>query len=125
MTTRYNLTVRDSHISGLGLFSEEAIPIGRMVVKMIKGRKSTKTSDTIPACIPNDPVFHTDCGGIYIDTAFSSNTNTPIWYFLNHSGHPNLRAHGNGMTVKFYSLRQIEIGEELTFNYGEPDPHWH
>jgi hypothetical protein len=44
----------------------------------------------------------------------SFNQLTPSWY-LNHSGAPNIAADS---ALKFYAIRDIKAGEELTADYG-------
>jgi len=87
------VTIKESPIDGLGLFSVESIEEGIIVGLTHKSE------------------FNFEDGYI----------RTPLGGFINHSDHPNCRlvprAIDNGHVLYLETLRTIESGEELTTKY--------
>jgi len=111
------LFIARSKIDGLGLFAGEDIEWGRLIieyqgqplsVKEVKRRQKFYDSIGFTCLIQfND--------GLGIDGICGGNESR----FINHSTKPNLGAvREHKWRVFFYSLDDIERGEELTFNYG-------
>ena len=73
--------------------------------------------------IPEDAAFVFN-GKMLYDPKFVPNQAIPMWYYFNHSSNPNTRMRKQGATVVWYAIRSIASNEELTFDYGEPDPSW-
>ena len=101
-----------SDLHGIGVFADEPIAKGRMVIRHHSDfdLKFTETEMlTLPAPMREAIEYYgthhkkADCYFFYVDNE----------RFLNHSAEPNLRS---GTTVMF-AARDIEAGEELTVDY--------
>ncbi len=96
-------------IKGFGVFSEEEIPQGSIVetcysIKTYKGLVN-------PAY---DYLFHLDEKSSFLPLGYGS--------IYNHSDTPNIHWRVSNVEhsiIEFFSLRKIEIGEELCHNYGK------
>lgn len=95
---------------GLGLFTREPIPRGKLVVEYT-GR-----------LLPAEEAYRK--GGRYlfevnskwiIDGAGREN----ISRYINHSCKPNCEPRTRGMKVLIYARRNIKAGEELSYDYGK------
>ena len=114
-----------SSISGLGLFASEDFSKGDEVISF-KAKTITKfewRDKCLSLPIPEDAAFVFN-GKMLYDPKFVPNQAIPMWYYFNHSGNPNTRMRKQGTTVVWYAIRSIASNEELTFDYGEPDPSW-
>jgi SET domain-containing protein len=122
MSRRYpKLFIARSKIHGLGLFAGEDIEWGRklieyqgqhLIAKEVRRRQKFYHSIGFTCLIEfND--------GQGIDGTVGGNESR----FINHSLKPNVGAiREQKLRLVFYSLDDIEKGEELTFNYGfDPD----
>jgi tetratricopeptide (TPR) repeat protein len=108
---RFRLLVRPSPIHRLGVFAEDAIPGGRMVIEYtgehISRREAARRWD------PNRSyLFGLDRGRV-VDGAIGGSGAE----YVNHSCAPNLRARVVRGRIVYFSLRTIERGEELTLDY--------
>ena len=54
-------------------------------------------------------------GDYFIDGSFESNAAR----YINHSCQPNAKAYRTGARVWIWSIRAIEAGEEITYDYGK------
>ena len=73
---------------------------------------------------PDDSgVYHRT--GVVHDLSFSLKTR-PRWHYMNHRHVPNtfMTYLPRERNIIWISLRRIDVGEELTFNYGTPDENW-
>ncbi|MEO5889352.1 MAG: SET domain-containing protein [Ferruginibacter sp.] len=111
--TTFAVKVKASKIDGKGLFAEAGIParkkIGELtgqVITVSKARRLAKKIKRI-AIVELDYEFALDASN---DTTFK---------YINHSCNPNTYMRVIRHQVEFYSLRKIELREELTCNYGE------
>ena len=114
-----------SSISGLGLFASEDFSKGDEVISF-KAKTITKfewRDKCLSLPIPEDAAFVFN-GKMLYDPKFVPNQAIPMWYYFNHSSNPNTRMRKQGATVVWYAIRSIASNEELTFDYGEPDPSW-
>jgi SET domain-containing protein len=110
------LFVARSRIHGLGLFAGEDIDWGRRLIEYggqllskEEARRRLKFYDSIGfTCL----IQFND--GRAIDGLLGGNESR----FINHSTKPNVAALREGERLIFYSLDDIEEGEELTFDYG-------
>ena|SRR2546425_9124515 len=111
------LFVGSSRIHGLGLFAGEAIEWGRRIIEYQgqplsknETKRRQKFYDSIGfTCL----IQFSDGQGI--DGLISGNESR----FINHSTQPNVGAlREDKWRIVFYSLDDIALGEELTFNYG-------
>jgi len=111
------LFVARSRIHGLGLFAGEDIEWGRRVIEYQGERLSSKE-------VRRRQRFYDSIGftclvqfgdGVGLDGILGGNESR----FINHSQEPNLGAvREDKWRLVFYSLDDINQGDELTFNYG-------
>jgi len=96
--------------TGLGLYSNVKIKKGGFIIeytgKMLVGEEADKK------------------GGKYLFEVDSKHTidgtgRDNLARYVNHSCHPNCEAVINGKKVEIYSTKNIEPGEELTYDYGK------
>ncbi len=107
--SKYKLRVRKS-TSGFGLFADQAIPKNRFVIEYWGKIISDDRSNEI--------------GGKYI-FGLEKNKNIAgaarknIARYVNHSCRPNCEAVMTGDRVFINSIKKIQPGDELTYNYGK------
>lgn len=111
------IQVRQSGIHGKGVYAVHPIKAGDIVLEY-KGEIITwkKAIDRHPhdASQPNHTFyFHLDDGHV-IDAKY--NGNSARW--INHSCEPNLEAGQEGNRIFLKALRDIIVGEELSYDYG-------
>jgi len=112
-------SIRPSGISGLGLFAGEAIPQGSTVFSwndQIDQEYSKNYPDGLPPEVKKD----------FMDLA---STDGEGWFlagdggaYFNHSTSPNVvvrRGEGNPSKWDRIAARDIDLGEEMTMDYGE------
>ncbi len=111
--------------AGEGLFASRCIPRGDVVVSMVApGRMLAKDWDTY--CAAQN---HPDDSGVYhrshvvFDRTFTC-ARRPHWHYMNHSQTPNTFMKYRMHNITWVALRDVGVGEELTFNYGKPDEDW-
>ena len=116
--------VLGSSIHNRGLFAMEPIPAGTDIVEYF-GEKITKAESLRRAEAQQKRGKRNGSGQVYI---FDLNTrydldgfrkNNPARY-INHSCDPNCEAENRRGRIWIVSLRDIEAGEELTYDYGFP-----
>ena len=104
--------IRDSSIHGKGAFASYKIAIGTRIVEYI-GEKISK-EESIQRCAQrNDYIFYLNA-----DFDLDGNVLENFARFLNHSCSPNCSAELIEGRIWIVALRDIESGEELTFDYG-------
>jgi SET domain-containing protein len=113
----YRTRVRESGIHGKGVYAIRPIKEGDTVLEY-KGEIITwKKAQRIHPHDPSQPnhtfYFHLDDGHV-IDA--KNGGNSARW--INHSCKPNLEANQDGYRVFFTALRNIKVGEELSYDYG-------
>lgn len=121
--------IRGSAIHGRGLFARQPIPKGTRIIEYV-GERITKAEGfrRSAAQIERNRRNGTH-GAVYI---FELNKTTDIdgnvaWNparLINHSCHPNCQTHIIRGRVWIESLRLIEAGEELSYDYGYDLDHW-
>lgn len=98
--------------AGLGLFAEEPIKRGTWIIeyvgKIISGKKEVEEYPE------NKYLFETSKVRI-IDGSARSNTAR----YINHSCKPNCEVDIFSGRVFIKAIKRIEVGEELTYDYGE------
>jgi SET domain-containing protein len=109
--------VRESGIHGKGVYAIRPIKAGDTVLEY-KGEIITwKKAQRLHPHDPNQPnhtfYFHLDDGHV-IDAKYRGNS--ARW--INHSCEPNLEANQEGYRVFLTALRDIKVGEELSYDYG-------
>ena len=100
-----------SPIHGLGGFARHDIPAGTRVIEYV-GEKITKRESLARCERSNEYIFA-------IDDAHDLDGNVS-WNparFLNHSCAPNCEAQFIDGQIWLVAIREIRVGEELTFNY--------
>ncbi len=105
--------MRESPISGCGLFAKEAIKKGELMVDFSTGRGKyvdLKVADKFYQN-GNDNQIQIDDNRFFYATTDDEIESAD---FLNHSCDPNLGMDGS---LKFVAMRDIKPGEELTFDY--------
>ncbi|MFO1499722.1 MAG: SET domain-containing protein-lysine N-methyltransferase [Verrucomicrobiota bacterium] len=107
-----SLEIRASLIHGEGAFASEPIPAGARVIQYV-GRKITK-KESRRECQRNNPFV------FYLNEEFDLDGNTASnpARLLNHSCAPNCDAELHGGEIWIIARRNIQVGEEVTFNYG-------
>jgi|SRR5208282_1065974 len=108
--------LKESPISGVGVFAIRQIPKGTYPFEPDDDELvSIRTSKTkaLPTALRR--LYEDFCvlRGDKYQCPSSFNRLTPSWY-LNTSDHPNVAA---DLSLKFYTLRDVEPGEELTADY--------
>jgi uncharacterized protein len=109
---KIRVRVGPSRIAGQGLFAEQAIKQGTKIIRYIGQKITQEESDRRLAA-----------GNAYIiglDEHYAIDGETPknTARFINHSCAPNCHTEQFGQTIWVVAIRDIEAGEELTFNYG-------
>lgn len=105
-----------SPINGVGVFAIVDIPAGVYVFEPDDDKTVKVPSEDMVALPPAIRKLYEDfCvleDGVY-ECPSNFNRLTPSWY-LNHSKQPNVAADNS---LKFYAIREIRAGEELTADY--------
>ena len=111
------IQVRESGIHGKGVYAIRPIKAGDRVLEY-KGEIITwKKAEARHPHDKNQPnhtfYFHLDEGHV-IDARHTGNS--AKW--INHSCKPNLEATQDGNRIFLHALRDIKVGEELSYDYG-------
>lgn len=111
---RFALLVADSLIDGLGLFAAEPIParskIGELrgeSISLREARQRAKGRARIHIVAVSD------------SRAIDATDSTGLLRYVNHGCAPNALLKISQGRVEFYSIRAIEVGEEISCHYGE------
>ncbi|NNC87021.1 MAG: SET domain-containing protein-lysine N-methyltransferase [Akkermansiaceae bacterium] len=114
--------VRDSPIHGSGVYAAKSIPSGTRIIEYI-GEKISKQESERRAWKQFDRAQDRGEAAVYIftlskkwDLDGSVEWNTAR--LINHSCEPNCEAFVEKKRIFIYALRDIERGEELSFDYG-------
>ena len=114
--------VRGSEIHGYGVFAACFIPKETRIIEYIGERITKKESERREAA-QHAKSLKTGCASVYVfvlSKNFDIDGNQP-WNtarLINHSCTPNCVAWLEGRRIFIHSLRDIQPGEELTFDYG-------
>ena len=65
----------------------------------------------------HDACFHRLKKTIYDKSGMTNQEELPLWYRTNHSNRPNLKVRFRNGFVQFVTLRDVQVGEELTIQY--------
>lgn len=106
------LTFRDSCIHGRGGFADQPIRRGSRIIEYL-GQRITK-AESLKRCQQNNEYIFTLNESEDLDGNVS--WNPARW--LNHSCAPNCEAELVQGRIWIVALRDIQAGEEITFNYG-------
>src|SRR3989344_5711318 len=122
-TSSEYIILKKSAIHHNGVFAKKDIPKDTMIIEYVGTRvpkeEGTKRADQHLDKSKQDP----NLGGVYV---FILNENTdldgsPEWNtakYINHSCEPNCYFEIKDQRVFIHALRDIQKGEELTYNYG-------
>jgi len=113
------LVVRESKIHELGVFAKQKITANTKVVEYV-GRLISKEESKQLCISGNNYIFELDD-----KTDIDGNVDWNIARFINHSCKPNCEAQIIDGHIWIVSIRDIEPGEELTFNYGYSIENYH
>jgi len=109
------VSVRKSAIHGRGLFADAAIPAGARIIEYTGqkvGDAEGQRRDAYYNSIGYTLLIRTSTR--YIDALIGGNESI----YVNHSTTPNAEAIESRGRVWIEALRDIEAGEEITFDYG-------
>lgn len=106
------LHFRTSGIHGTGAFARVAIPSGVRVIEYL-GERIDK-EESLRRCMKNNPFIFTLDDDSDLDGDMPWNPAR----FLNHSCEPNCESINEESQIWIVSIKDIQPGEEVTFNYG-------
>jgi uncharacterized protein len=109
---KIRVRVGPSRIAGQGLFAEQEIKQGTKIIRYI-GEKITQEESERRLAAGNVYIFGLD-ERYAIDGSTPKNTAR----YINHSCDPNCHTEQFGRIIWIVVIRDIQIGEELTYNYG-------
>lgn len=109
---KIRVRVGPSRIAGQGLFAEQDIQQGTKIIRYI-GQKITQEESDRRLAAGNVYIF-----GLDERYALDGDTPTNTARLINHSCVPNCQTEQFGRTIWVVAIRDIEAGEELTYNYG-------
>jgi len=109
---KIRVRVGKSRIAGQGLFAAQAIKRGAKIIRYTGGKITREESDRRLAA-----------GNAYIfglNERYSIDGDTPdnLARFINHGCDPNCQTEQFGHTIWIVAIKDIQAGEELTYNYG-------
>jgi len=103
--------VGPSRIAGQGLFAEQAIRQGTKIIRYI-GEKIPQEETDRRLAVGNVYIF-----GLNERYAIDGSTPKNTARYINHSCDPNCHTEQCGDTIWIVAMKDIEAGEELTYNY--------
>ncbi|HYE32868.1 MAG TPA: SET domain-containing protein-lysine N-methyltransferase [Methylomirabilota bacterium] len=104
--------VRQSDIHGTGVFADQVIQPGTRVLEYIGERVPKEEADR--RCKEGNTFIFTINDEFDLDGDIEAN----VAKYINHSCEPNCYSELDEEQIFIIALRRIEVGEELTFNYG-------
>lgn len=110
--------IRASSIHGQGAFAKQRIPADTRLIEYI-GERVDKP-ESARRCDEGNPYIFAINDEWDIDGSVEWN---PARFF-NHSCSPNCESRQDGDDIWIWSIRDIEAGEELTYNYGYDLSEW-
>jgi uncharacterized protein len=109
---KIRVRVGTSDIAGQGLFTEQEIKQGTKIIRYI-GEKITREESERRLAAGNAYIF-----GLDRRSAIDGSTRKNTARFINHSCDPNCQTEQFGRIIWIVAIRDIQAGEELTYNYG-------
>ena len=121
---------------GKGLFARVDIARGTVIARMRQParmkRSEIKRYLRRHPRLPHDfCIYAARSTLIFYDASWSGENRTPVWYRLNHSSHPNTAPTVLDTTLKprdqevvWVTTKSVRQGQELCFEYENPDPDW-
>ena len=111
---KFVVRVARSRIDGFGVFAQEPMPARRKIGE-IRGESITLAEGRRRA-LGLERIMIVEISN---RKAIDASRSTDPMRFTNHSCAPNARLLIRAGRIEFYSLREIDVGEEVTVNYGE------
>src|SRR5206468_8961497 len=107
---KIRVRVGTSCIDGQGLFAEQNIKQGTKIIRYI-GQKITQAESDRRLAAGNVYIFG-------LDERYAIDGDTPknTARYINHSCDPNCHTEQFGNTIWIVAIRDIQVGEELTYN---------
>jgi SET domain-containing protein len=113
---RQRLALRRSGIHGKGVFAREHIPAGTRLIEYTGERVSAEEGDRRYPWLEEVP-YHTLLFTVADDVVVDGGVGGNVSRFINHSCDPNCASSVEDLRIYIDALRDIEPGEELTFDY--------
>ena len=112
---KYPFEIRPSGIQGLGAFATERIPAGTRLIEYAGERLTTAQAD---ARYPEEgDRHHTFLFAIDDDVVIDAAVDGNEARFINHSCDPNCDAIVEDGRIWIDTIRDVEVGEELAYDY--------
>ena len=113
------IQVGPSSIEGKGVFAKRAIPRGTRIIEYTGARRTIESlmTDVANGAEPSVYLIHLH-EGMVIDGSIDGNDAR----FINHGCDPNCEIYLFGDRLYVYAMRDIDAGEELTFDYALNTP---
>lgn len=108
---KIRVCVGPSRIAGQGLFAGQDIKQGTKIIRYI-GEKITQEESERRLAAGNVYIF-----GLNEQYSIDGSTPKNTARFINHACDPNCHTEQFGNTICIVAIRDIESGEELTYNY--------
>jgi uncharacterized protein len=112
---KIRVRVGTSCIAGQGLFAAQDIKQGTKIIRYT-GQKITHEESDRRLAAGNVYIF-----GLNKRYAIDGDTPKNTARYINHACDPNCQTEQFGHTIWIVAIRDIEAGEELTYNYGYED----
>ena len=109
---KIRVRVGPSRIAGQGLFAEQDIKQGTKIIRYI-GQKITQAESDRRLVAGNVYII-----GLDERYALDGSTRKNTARYINHACDPNCQTEQFGQTIWIVAIRDIQAGEELTYNYG-------
>ena len=122
------IITRDSAIHGRGVYAARLIPQGTRIIEYT-GERITKAEAHRREQERLDRLRRGEDGSVYIFDInkrydLDGRTTNNLARLINHSCKPNCQSQNLRGRIWIIALRDIEEGEELTFDYGFPYSEW-
>jgi SET domain-containing protein len=109
------ISERHSSIHGLGVHALKAFEAGECITELLGERITAEESDHRAELLPD--TGHTFFFSVDDDLVLDCAVNGNSARFINHHCDPNCEAIIEGDQVFIYALRDINVGQELTYDY--------
>ena len=113
--------IRSSEIAGKGAFALQRIPRGKRLIEYTGERVSHEVADARYAAEEAAGNYHTVLFAVDDNIVIDANVDGNDARFFNHSCDPNCTSHIIRKRVWLETLREIQPGEELTYDYEIPN----
>jgi hypothetical protein len=122
-TTSKYIKVKTSSIHNKGVFASRFIPKGTRIIEYVGEKITKKESEKRAWKVIDSSKKNPELGAVYIfdlNSRYDIDGNVPYntARFINHSCNPNCETELIDNHIWIVALRDINEGEELTYNYG-------